>query len=784
MSKTAVWMVLGLVALLGAPVSADPLVDQCRGALEPSLPGGCGAVTAAGCCDARGRVLYCRGSDLYCVDCAGQLPACGWVEYGYYDCGTQGAADPLGAHPLACAGACPAECDPDPACRPACRGLCGRCPEGQACDDDGQCLTPACAGRQCGSDANGFSCGVCPVGTLCSEPTWQCLPRPEGCRAKRGPGCGGCGCEACVCAKYPSCCSESWDLFCAAACEQECGTSCEACPAEPACAPNQCGAWCGLECGGCAQGQVCHHSACCTPACDGKQCGPDGCGGACGECGEGLTCQGAQCLACQPACDGKQCGPDGCGGVCGECDPGAACSEAGLCVQAGSCWGQCGGGTEACYCDQTCSQYGDCCPNICAACPGMNPEGCHGGPQAGFKLPGPGGALPVQGMNALPVVLLMLVFALVGCGGSGSGPSPDVSQDVVEAGVDAEPGTDAFAEAEAGAEAEIATDAALEAEAVADAAADAGDDAGSEPAGEAVVDVAEALETGDTTAEETGHPPLNSCDHLPLGPLTLEKVPDAIASEDLAFDGHGFLIGSDMSTIYKSAPGAKKKIFAANVNTRAGMRMTPAGFLAVCDDQLGRVLLFDPSGSLVRVLVQGLDYPNGMVVDRQGWIYVTEHGAGRVLRIHPYSGEYTVLARDMYLPNGIVFNADYTRLYIGTFGGATIWTMTVGPDGQPGRLEVFADLSDTPGELDGMGVDACGNVYVCEYGSTDIWRISPDGKRKVRLIDSDPSYTYLPNLQWGRGPGWDPNSIYVPDGWNVGVWRVNVGVPSAPLAFP
>lgn len=32
--------------------------------------------------------------------------------------------------------------------------------------------------------------------------------------------------------------------------------------------------------------------------------------------------------------------------------------------------------------------------------------------------------------------------------------------------------------------------------------------------------------------------------------------------------------------------------------------------------------------------------------------------------------------------------------------------------------------------------------------------------------------------------GWDPLSIYVPDGWEIGVWRVQIGVPTAPRAFP
>ncbi|MBM4371768.1 MAG: SMP-30/gluconolactonase/LRE family protein, partial [Deltaproteobacteria bacterium] len=285
------------------------------------------------------------------------------------------------------------------------------------------------------------------------------------------------------------------------------------------------------------------------------------------------------------------------------------------------------------------------------------------------------------------------------------------------------------------------------------------------------------------TAPDVPEPPLVDCDALPEGPFELEKVPGAIASEDLAFDGLGHLVGSDNQAIYKSTAGGQVSLLAPDVHFRAGMRYLPNGLLAVNDNNQGRVLVVYPDGS-VTVLLGGLSYPNGMTVDTLGFIYVTEHDASRVLRIHSYTGEYTVLTDEIWNPNGITFNTTYDTLYIGSFGMAAIFALSISPDGVPGRLETWADFSDTPGLLDGMGVDACGNVYVCEYGATDVWRVSADGKTKKKIIIGGPYDTYLPNFQWGRGPGWDPESIYLPDGWKIGVWRARVGVPSAPLAFP
>jgi hypothetical protein len=67
----------------------------------------------------------------------------------------------------------------------------------------------------------------------------------------------------------------------------------------------------------------------CTPQCDGKECGYDGCYGICGTCDEGKACVEGKCVEC--TCDGKECGADQCGNPCGTCSEGMACQD-GTCV--------------------------------------------------------------------------------------------------------------------------------------------------------------------------------------------------------------------------------------------------------------------------------------------------------------------------------------------------------------------------------------------------------------------------------------------------------------------
>lgn len=125
-----------------------------------------------------------------------------------------------------------------------------------------------------------------------------CIPRcrgiecgPDGCGGECPPGCGtGNICEAGQCVPCePSC----WGIECGL--DPVCGTrNCGNCQPLADCTPEgQCvcqGAACGSAC--CPEGQVCDATEhCCTPDCDGKECGADGCGGYCGPgCEVGYTC--------------------------------------------------------------------------------------------------------------------------------------------------------------------------------------------------------------------------------------------------------------------------------------------------------------------------------------------------------------------------------------------------------------------------------------------------------------------------------------------------------------
>jgi len=283
------------------------------------------------------------------------------------------------------------------------------------------------------------------------------------------------------------------------------------------------------------------------------------------------------------------------------------------------------------------------------------------------------------------------------------------------------------------------------------------------------------------------------CSTLPPGPFEIYQVPQAIASEDLGFDADGNLVGSDDTAIFRSPYGGSPQLWVSGTNFRAGLRMLPTGDAIYCDDNANTLVRVDQEGNKHVINIPGLSYPNGLTVDQDGYAYVTSHNSGQVFRVEPYSGAYTQIASGLSSPNGITFNEDYTALYIGCFDGdPRIWKIPIDGDGNPGVMEVFATGVGS-GYLDGLGVDICGNLYVCDYAcmgnwdDTCIYRISPEGVvlTPAPFVQSTGYGQYLPNMEWGTGlGGWLPNTLYFSGGWEHHVWAADIGVPGKAKVYP
>jgi len=375
------------------------------GCTETWVPG-CNGCACEGCVCAIYPHCCEKGWDFGCVEmCAFQCQGCGLLE----NCG-DGVCQPLEFE----------KCD-------TCAEDCG-CQPGESCFN-GACCHPSCDGKACGDDGCGGWCGDCGTG-VCSK-DGQCLTGP-GCEYSDVPGCGGCMCEACVCAMDPFCCQTAWDGLCI----DECVNWCEGCSKPKNCGDGKCQpdelescSTCMEDCP-CQVGEKCYQGKCCHPDCTGKECGDDGCGGQCGECPWNEACVDFECgpndgctVWKQPGCGGCLCEPcvcdmypwccfDGwfpecvdlcqweCGGCgllencgdgqcdsvggenCGNCPGDCACDGDGICFKYSCCYPSCDG--KECGDDGCGGWCGDC--DFGLGCDGgqcVPNDGCLTWPSAG-----------------------------------------------------------------------------------------------------------------------------------------------------------------------------------------------------------------------------------------------------------------------------------------------------------------------------------------------------------------------------------------------------------------
>jgi hypothetical protein len=118
----------------------------CLGSEQASVDNCDGFIGAVTCCDGIGRVWLCGNDQLYCIDCAGVNPSCGWnAESGFYDCATDGGVDPAGLVEKSCGDSCVPDCDGKQCGDDGCGGECGTCAADKKCEND-QCVDDPCLG--------------------------------------------------------------------------------------------------------------------------------------------------------------------------------------------------------------------------------------------------------------------------------------------------------------------------------------------------------------------------------------------------------------------------------------------------------------------------------------------------------------------------------------------------------------------------------------------------------------------------------------------------------------
>lgn len=293
-------------------------------------------------------------------------------------------------------------------------------------------------------------------------------------------------------------------------------------------------------------------------------------------------------------------------------------------------------------------------------------------------------------------------------------------------------------------------------------------------------DVGGGMATG-TTDGTTGVEPLDyDCDDLTTPFIAEMQIAGAKGYHDVFFDDLGHIIGYDFNSLVQVTYDGDVSVFLPGVNGAQGMDVLANGDLLYLNDN-GELRRVTPDLQ-VSVVASGMYGGYGVTVGPDQLAYACHSGG--VTRIDPESGDTsTFLTLPGATPRAIVFNLDSTGVYMSTLlaPGSPVYFSAVDDDLDPvDDPYVFANNVGL-GYHDGLGIDACGNLYVPDYSSSGLYRVDPEGT--VTTVYSgggagQPHYGH--GLEWGSGiGGWQDHAIYLPQPYNgLSVNEVLLGVPS------
>ncbi len=307
-----------------------------------------------------------------------------------------------------------------------------------------------------------------------------------------------------------------------------------------------------------------------------------------------------------------------------------------------------------------------------------------------------------------------------------------------------------------------------------DADVDADDD------GDADTDTDTDSDPGTTPTDTTDPGELDyDCDALPVFNLGDRTLTDARGYHGVTFDDDGNLLGYDGGQSFvKSRYGGARQVFVPGL-VPEGMDRLDDGDFVVSEIAGARLVRVNEQGGS-ETLASSVGYVYGVVVGPDGMVYVTD---GNLSRVDPATGEVTLLIAGTrrYNIHTMNFNLDSTKMYLGTIGRGSVWTVDVDEDLNPvGEPTVYAENVGA-GWHDAVGVDACGNLWVPDYSSSGLYRVGTDGT-VTPMVDAEAT-RYGHGLQWGSGiNGWRGDTLYMPQPYNqYTVREVIIGVPSGDL---
>lgn len=294
----------------------------------------------------------------------------------------------------------------------------------------------------------------------------------------------------------------------------------------------------------------------------------------------------------------------------------------------------------------------------------------------------------------------------------------------------------------------------------------------------------DATTDGSSGAPTTGGAQDGCWTDLAVGETQVFYKGFADGSEGVAFGVDGLLYVTARTDVWRLDAMGQATVFATMPSPLGLAPLADGGFIVA---SIGANKA--PDGAVYRlaadgtptILASGIDDPNFVTILPDGSALVSDDFDTRVFHV-TLDGQVTT-ALNVDSPNGMAYSPDGARLYVAsTFTqDAQLTRYDVDAAGLPIEASALEILHLGPGATpDGIAVSEDDHVYVAANLAGEIWRVpgASDGLQAGERVAEMP---YPASLAFGRGPGFDPCSLYVTQLLDDGVIRVAVGVRGAPL---
>jgi sugar lactone lactonase YvrE len=255
-------------------------------------------------------------------------------------------------------------------------------------------------------------------------------------------------------------------------------------------------------------------------------------------------------------------------------------------------------------------------------------------------------------------------------------------------------------------------------------------------------------------------------------------MPAARGYHGLAVDDQGYIVGSDGSNLIRSDYQGNWSVFVPSMGTVQQMDYLPNGDLAVAAN--GGALMSVTSFGGQSIIVTDV-FAYAVLVGPDGIVYTAN--SSQVYRVDPALNQRTVFTS---MPGGetahaLNFSPDYAKMYIGVISGASsVYQLDLDANRNPIGIPYLLASNVGSGWHDGLAVDICGNLYVPEFWSRSLYRVTRFGQVQRYLDWSSNGSQYGHGAVFGNNiGGFRDDALYMPMpyGGNT-VKELIIGVPS------